>query len=96
MYTTFFDEGDHKCIGYYGLVSGNGVQCNQFLIVDHGHAALIDPGGDLTFAKLYESLNNEISVKDLEYVIASHQDPCLLYTSPSPRDGLLSRMPSSA
>ena len=24
------------------------------------------------------------------------QTPCLLYTSPSPRDGLLSRMPSSA
>ena len=24
------------------------------------------------------------------------RDPCLLYTSPSPRDGLLSRMPSSA
>ena len=26
----------------------------------------------------------------------SHLTPCLLYTSPSPRDGLLSRMPSSA
>ena len=26
---------------------------------------------------------------------AQYQD-CLLYTSPSPRDGLLSRMPSSA
>ena len=25
-----------------------------------------------------------------------HQKFCLLYTSPSPRDGLLSRMPSSA
>ena len=25
-----------------------------------------------------------------------HLDVCLLYTSPSPRDGLLSRMPSSA
>ena len=25
-----------------------------------------------------------------------HVDGCLLYTSPSPRDGLLSRMPSSA
>ena len=24
------------------------------------------------------------------------ETPCLLYTSPSPRDGLLSRMPSSA
>ena len=26
----------------------------------------------------------------------SHNNTCLLYTSPSPRDGLLSRMPSSA
>ena len=26
----------------------------------------------------------------------NHFEPCLLYTSPSPRDGLLSRMPSSA
>ena len=29
-------------------------------------------------------------------VQAAHGDVCLLYTSPSPRDGLLSRMPSSA
>ena len=28
--------------------------------------------------------------------ITTHRDACLLYTSPSPRDGLLSRMPSSA
>ena len=27
---------------------------------------------------------------------STHAMPCLLYTSPSPRDGLLSRMPSSA
>ena len=27
---------------------------------------------------------------------AIHDSSCLLYTSPSPRDGLLSRMPSSA
>ena len=27
---------------------------------------------------------------------ATYTDTCLLYTSPSPRDGLLSRMPSSA
>ena len=33
------------------------------------------------------SLLNEYQVKDIS---------CLLYTSPSPRDGLLSRMPSSA
>ena len=29
-------------------------------------------------------------------VVADKEIPCLLYTSPSPRDGLLSRMPSSA
>ena len=29
-------------------------------------------------------------------VCTYHVDTCLLYTSPSPRDGLLSRMPSSA
>ena len=30
------------------------------------------------------------------YVILETDGACLLYTSPSPRDGLLSRMPSSA
>ena len=29
-------------------------------------------------------------------IIINHNSNCLLYTSPSPRDGLLSRMPSSA
>ena len=29
-------------------------------------------------------------------VLRTKNRPCLLYTSPSPRDGLLSRMPSSA
>ena len=29
-------------------------------------------------------------------VLAAQASTCLLYTSPSPRDGLLSRMPSSA
>ena len=37
----------------------------------------------------YDRLFNEL--KALEAA-----NPCLLYTSPSPRDGLLSRMPSSA
>ena len=37
-----------------------------------------------------------IVVGDLGMVKSEAQKPCLLYTSPSPRDGLLSRMPSSA
>ena len=40
-----------------------------------------------------ESLENEVqsAVEKIELIMG-----CLLYTSPSPRDGLLSRMPSSA
>ena len=30
------------------------------------------------------------------YIIGEHYQPCLLYTSPSPRDRTRSRMPSSA
>ena len=36
------------------------------------------------------------SVIALKSYIVPQSKPCLLYTSPSPRDGLLSRMPSSA
>ena len=38
---------------------------------------------------------NYYMVDHAEYLIGVF-DNCLLYTSPSPRDGLLSRMPSSA
>ena len=34
--------------------------------------------------------------QELTIAQISQTHPCLLYTSPSPRDGLLSRMPSSA
>ena len=34
--------------------------------------------------------------RDIMDIKGMNKDACLLYTSPSPRDGLLSRMPSSA
>ena len=39
----------------------------------------------------YSLVRNIIKQKNIKTSL-----PCLLYTSPSPRDGLLSRMPSSA
>jgi Asp-tRNA(Asn)/Glu-tRNA(Gln) amidotransferase C subunit len=46
--------------------------------------------------KLVEKLENlaMLEVEDKEKM--AEDLACLLYTSPSPRDGLLSRMPSSA
>ena len=43
-------------------------------------------------ANLVQSQDNRFEL-NAKY---THHSPCLLYTSPSPRDGLLSRMPSSA
>ena len=36
------------------------------------------------------------SFEGFDFAIVRRDETCLLYTSPSPRDGLLSRMPSSA
>ena len=35
-------------------------------------------------------------IKGADFFVEGSSSVCLLYTSPSPRDGLLSRMPSSA
>ena len=57
------------------------------------HTITLDANGELTSEPMTqaESLPNVVTVD-----FASYTYPCLLYTSPSPRDGLLSRMPSSA
>ena len=46
---------------------------------------------------------DDMDIKDMMAILYDYMDVefdkysvCLLYTSPSPRDGLLSRMPSSA
>ena len=52
--------------------------------------------------RLTDSLLNPAPLNEQSVTINASQsatsllDLCLLYTSPSPRDGLLSRMPSSA
>ena len=43
-----------------------------------------------------QQIANRLSLNKRLMLILGHYKGCLLYTSPSPRDGLLSRMPSSA
>ena len=57
----------------------------------HSFDAIYDTADD--FAAVYQAIAAEV------LRLATDDDvlyACLLYTSPSPRDGLLSRMPSSA
>lgn len=71
-----FDNGSHKCFVFRDLVTGgDAVQANQFLIYDDNHAALIDPGGPLTYNHLFMAVSEHMNVKNLDYIVASHQDP---------------------
>ena len=48
------------------------------------------------FADHYDSIEQRNAVSSTDLGWSESLWRCLLYTSPSPRDGLLSRMPSSA
>ncbi len=54
----------------------------KFLIIDHERAAVIDPGGDLTYVPLTMELNKYTRLKNLDYVMASHQDPDIITSMP--------------
>ena len=73
-----YDDGHHRCLMYTDLVKGSGIQSNQFLIIDGNHEAVIDPGGDLTYAPLSIEISKHTNIKDLDYILASHQDPDII------------------
>lgn len=71
-----YNSDSHICLAFRNLVTGGeAVQANQFLIANNGQAALVDPGGELTYTRLFMEANKYVPVKQLSYVIASHQDP---------------------
>lgn len=57
MAVEFFNDGQHKCIDFYDLVSGDGIQANQFLVVNGRHSALIDVIGSHQDPDILSSLN---------------------------------------
>ena len=62
------------------------------------HSVYIEPISDNLLEILTNGQNRQYTVL-ISYELTSRSQThptCLLYTSPSPRDGLLSRMPSSA
>jgi flavorubredoxin len=78
MGITLYDADGHTCLMFADLVEeahGEVVQTNQFLVVDHGHGALIDPGGHMTYSELYLAISRYFPPKQLDYVLASHADP---------------------
>ncbi|PJJ98009.1 MBL fold metallo-hydrolase [Lysobacteraceae bacterium NML75-0749] len=74
--TVLFENENHLCVVFSDLVPGeDGVQANQFLVVDHGQAALIDPGGDLLYTPLWLAITGYAQLQDIRWILTSHQDP---------------------
>ena len=89
-------------------VVGAGIQgvCNALFLQKKGYQVTLfdrdEPGNSASYGNAghfspYASIpiNRPDVLTDVPAMLLSSRG-CLLYTSPSPRDGLLSRMPSSA
>lgn len=90
MAIELFNDGVHKCLSFSDLVQGEGVQSNQFLIVNGKDAMLLDPGGQLTFTPLSLALRKLGDFDTLNYIFASHQDPDII----SAMDSWMTRTPA--
>ena len=78
-------------IRYGGEFSGVNERATYMAEIAESALANVQAGEDKTFKRFIKR-----DPHGVVFVIAPWNYPCLLYTSPSPRDGLLSRMPSSA
>lgn len=80
MSVELYNSKSHTCLMFTDLIDEGGaaIQANQFLIVDNGEGAIIDPGGNLSFNELFMSLSQYFRPQELRYLIASHADPDII------------------
>ena len=71
------------------------IESFPLFIVARFITGLLEGNGSVARAMLADKLEGDLRRKALSWLNGAFYI-CLLYTSPSPRDGLLSRMPSSA
>ena len=82
---------DYEC-DIEGIVNN----ANYLHYMEHTRHLFLKECG-LSFAEMHnKGVDAVVARMNLQYKVPLQCDDCLLYTSPSPRDGLLSRMPSSA
>lgn len=80
MSIELYNDGKHICLMFSDLSmeGGEAVQANQFLIVDNGRAALIDPGGNIAFNELLLTIGRYVPARELQVILASHADPDII------------------
>lgn len=73
-----YEADGHTVYLFTDLVTGDGIQSNQLFIENHHHSALFDPGGALTYQPLNMAISKLSSIKELDYIFATHQDPDII------------------
>jgi len=58
--------------------AGEVVQSNQFLVVDDGRGAIIDPGGNIAYGELFLAMTRHFPPQRLSAILASHADPDII------------------
>ena len=84
-----------KSLATINVGVGQGMSAAKRILPIIDNKNLIDPNEDKS---IIDFKNGDIEFKDINFNYSSNQENkvCLLYTSPSPRDLWISRMPSSA
>jgi flavorubredoxin len=79
MAVELYAKDDHVVVVFSDLVRGEeGVQANQFLVKHGNRSALIDPGGALLYTPLSMAMAPYVTLPQLTYILASHQDPDII------------------
>ncbi len=75
MSTILYEDSNHKCVKFDGLVGEGEVPSNQFLIVHNRKGLLLDCGGYRVYKNLLGALASHLPAGAVEYIFLSHQDP---------------------
>ncbi|MCX7892103.1 MAG: MBL fold metallo-hydrolase [Burkholderiales bacterium] len=77
MAAKLHDDGHHACVMFADLVGevhGEASQSNQYLVVDGGHGALVDPGGNMTYNALFMACAPHFPAQRVEAILATNAD----------------------
>ncbi len=77
--TTLYSEG-HRWL-MFGRDSSKPekiIDTNQYMIISDKESILLDPGGTELFAPMLAAVLKHVSIEEIKYLFASHQDPDII------------------
>ncbi len=79
-----FDDGDHKWIvlARDPEKPDSVIDTNEYIIVSHGDALILDPGGTEVFPSVMAAASDTIDLGQISTFFASHQDPDVFSSLP--------------